>query len=115
MTFHFATAALLLMLSVSAMAQETVTPEGSQPLNLSLPREARWSSTASGNRASPDVSPGNTMGLPNMGSRSAGNSSRMPYGTGYEARQRNFDASGSDTGSAMGRGHGGGGRMGRGR
>jgi hypothetical protein len=115
MSPRLVTAAFLLSLSVSAMAQEAGTTEVSRPLNLSLPRDAAWSSPVRPERATSDGLQGNAMGLPDMGAGSTtGRAGRMPYGTGYEARQRNRTESGFGNSSEVGRGHGGG-RMGRGR
>jgi hypothetical protein len=109
------TAAFLLSLSVLATAQEAAAPEISRPLNLSLPRDAAWSSPVRPERTTLDGLHVNPIGLPDMGVATTGRAGRMPYGTGYEARQRNRTESGSGNASEMGRGHGGGGRMGRGR
>lgn len=107
---------LLLALTASAMAQETVTTEASRPLNLSLPRDAHGSSPLRPDLAAPDRSRSDSIGLPDPGT-GAGSSQhgRLPYGTGYEARQRN--SSGGVSGNAAGmRGARNGGRgMGRGR
>jgi hypothetical protein len=110
------TAAVTLFLSAVAMAQGTATPEASRSLNLSLPSDAHWSSTVRQDRPTPDGPRASPIGLPDIGGRSTtGQSGRMPYGTGYEARQRNNATNASGSGTEMGRGHGGGGRMGRGR
>jgi hypothetical protein len=116
MSLRIATAALLLSLSISAMAQETVTAEGARSLNLSLPRDVSWSSPVRPDRTPPDVSRADSVGVPDMGAGSTiGRGSRLPYGTGYEARQRDRAESEFGNASETGRGHGGGGRMGRGR
>jgi hypothetical protein len=115
MSHRIATAIVVLSLSASVMAQETTTT-ASRPLNLSLPRDAQWSSTVRQDRPALDGAGSGAIGLPDIGARSAtGRSGRMPYGTGYEARQRNSDPGTSSNGAETGRGHGGGGRMGRGR
>ncbi len=114
MSHRIATAIVVLSLSASVMAQETTTT-ASRPLNLSLPHDVQWSSTVRQGPALDGAGSG-AIGLPDIGARSAtGRSGRMPYGTGYEARQRNSDSGASSNGAGTGRGHGGGGRMGRGR
>jgi hypothetical protein len=98
---------LLLALSAPISAQQAEDPPR-RPLNLSLPRDAVWSSPLR-----PDVQPaeparGDAPGLPDLGSR-PGAGGRMPYGSGYEARQRGGAGDGS---GQHGAGSGGGGRQG---
>lgn len=115
MSLRLLTPVFLLTVALSAQAQEAVpaTGTGTKPLNLSLPRDAVWSSTTRSS-ADSDVGQGNRgNGLPDLGG-STGQRGRMPYGSGYEARQRGMadSARGSQAGSGGGpRGMG----MGRGR
>lgn len=117
---------LLLLLSLAAPASWAQTAAESdvtaRPLNLSLPRDAVWSSTVRPDPVAAERSHGAAAGLPDFDARSNGGQGqrgRMPYGSGYEARQRDASGSGSSqAGSGGGRGGsgGGGGRgMGRGR
>lgn len=112
---------LLLLLTLAApasWAQTAVEPDATaRPLNLSLPRDAVWSSTVRSDPPAAERPHGDAAGLPDFGARpngGQGQRGRMPYGSGYEARQR--DASGGGTaGSGGGRGSGGGGGRGMGR
>jgi len=119
--FHSQTT-LLLLLTLAApatWAQTAVEPDATaRPLNLSLPRDAVWSSTVRPDPVAAERSHGDASALPEMGARSnggPGQRGRMPYGSGYEARQRDASASGSgQAGSGGGRGGSGGGGGGRG-
>lgn len=58
---------------------------GSRPLNLSLPRESRLAEGirfGSESQAGPDISP------PDLLQQEGSHNARLPYGSGYEARQR---------------------------
>lgn len=112
---RFPTLLLLMTLSApAAWAQTAAAPEAARPLNLSLPRDAVWSSTVRPDAGAGERSPGAAFDLPDPGARpngGAGQRGRMPYGSGYEARQR--EAAG---GGQAGAGRGGGGHgMGRAR
>jgi hypothetical protein len=119
--FHFPL--LLLTLSVpltwaqTASEQASASPQAARPLNLSLPRDAVWSAPVRPDAMTAGRSHGDASGLPDLGVRpdgGQGQRGRMPYGSGYEARQR--DAAGGDGQAGAGGGRGGGGRgMGRGR
>ena len=114
MSLRTAPLLLLLTLSASAMAQESVITEGSRPLNLSLPRDVHWSSPVRPDLAAPERSRSDSVSLPDPGAgATSGQRGRMPYGTGYESRQRNN--SGGESGSAAGRSHDQGGGKGMGR
>jgi hypothetical protein len=91
-------------------ATDVLTP---QPLNLSLPRDmTRPTSTTFSGDVANDPIERNLRSAQITGGKGT---ERLPYGSGYEARQRGM-ASGS-SGSGAGRSGGGGGRggMGRGR
>jgi hypothetical protein len=109
---HLRTLLLLLTLSASATwAQTAAEPAATaRPLNLSLPRDAVWSSTVRSGPVAAERSHGDASGLPDFAGTNGGQGQRgrMPYGSGYEARQR--DASGGGSGRS-----GGGRGMGRGR
>jgi hypothetical protein len=95
------------------MAQEPASTAATRPLKLALPHDAIWSSTVRPDPASSDLRNSSASDLPDLGSRTS-QRGRMPYGSGYEARQRS--TSRSDSGKASGMGGGQGGRgMGRGR
>lgn len=114
---------LLLMLTAPVRAQ-TVPDAGaaSRPLNLSLPRDlARPPAMPSGMEAAQDPVEQNLRPAQVDGRQA---SSRMPYGSGYEARQRGSAGAGDSAsgirgsnGGGYGGGKQGGGRggMGRGR
>jgi uncharacterized membrane protein YgcG len=133
MTHRFHTPTLLLLLTLSAPASWAQTaaesaaasPEPSRPLNLSLPRDAVWSSTVRSDPPAAERPQGDASALPDPGARANGGQGqrgRMPYGSGYEARQRDPSGGGSGQagagggrGSGSGGGSGGGRGMGRGR
>ena len=115
---RFSSALLLvaLLATGNAVHAEATTdgPLPSRPLNLSLPKDAVWSGMV---RSETLVSRSGREGtsLPDLGGR-MGNAEargRLPYGSGYEARQRESGADhvGMNAGS-QGQGRGG---MGRGR
>lgn len=104
----FATALLLSGNGVHAEVAAT-TP----PLNLTLPRDAVWSG-ATGSEAGAVRRNQQSIHLPDpaAGRGTVDRGNRLPYGSGYEARQR---GNAGDQGMASsGRGHGRGG-YGRGR
>ena len=127
MTYRFHTPTLLLLLTLSAPASWAQTaaesaaasPEPSRPLNLSLPRDAVWSSTVRSDPPAAERPQGDASALPDMGARASGGPGqrgRMPYGSGYEARQGDSSGGGSGpAGAGGGRGSGGGGGRGMGR
>lgn len=97
------------VLGQTAPATDVVTP---QPLNLSLPRDmTRSTSPPFGGDAADDPIERNLRSTQVTGGKGA---ERLPYGSGYEARQR---GAASGNGGGAGRSGGGGGRggMGRGR
>lgn len=121
MSYRFHSQTLLLLLTLAAPATWAQTAAESdataRPLNLSLPRDAVWSSTVRPDPVAAERSHGAAAGLPDFGARSnGGQRGRMPYGSGYEARQRDASGSGSgQAGSGGERGSGGGGGRGMGR
>jgi len=129
MSYRFHTPTLLLLLTLSAPASWAQTaaestaasPEPGRPLNLSLPRDAVWSSTVRSDLPAAERPRGDASALPDMGARANGGQGqrgRMPYGSGYEARQRDSSGGGSSqagAGGGRGSGSGGGRGMGRGR
>lgn len=110
---HFCSVLCLITATVStglANAQTTAEYKESRPLNLSLPREAAWTSTVRQDN-SPQGQTGFEQRPPGPGSstRDSGNGNRFPYGSGYEARQRE---NGGNGGRMSGGGfHGRGGRV----
>lgn len=126
MSHRFHTPTLLLLLTLSAPASWAQTaaesaaasPEPSRPLNLSLPRDAVWSSTVRSDPPAAERPHGDASALPDMGARASrgqGQRGRMPYGSGYEARQGDSSGGGSgQAGTGGGRGSGGGSGGGRG-
>jgi hypothetical protein len=116
MSFRSAPLMFLLTLTTSVGAQDAVSTDVSRPLNLSLPRDAYWASPVRPDLAPSEPGQRGSAGLPDLGARgTTGQRSRMPYGTGYETRQRNSPSgeSGGVTGRGSGQGSGRG--MGRGR
>ena len=120
---HYPTLLLLLTLSAPASWAQTAaesaaaSPEPSRPLNLSLPRDAVWSSTVRSDLPAAERPRGDASALPDMGARANGGQGqrgRMPYGSGYEARQRDPSGVGSGQGVGQGGGQGGGSGGGRG-
>ncbi len=116
---------LLATLAVPLWAQQTegdpeVSNETIHPLNLSIPRSA-IGSAAVGSQPSGTLDPQRHLAdLPDLGTRSvgagSGQSGRLPYGSGYEARQRQLaggEGSGFGGSQGGGRGAGGHGRGGR--
>lgn len=104
---------LLCGLNSSIFAQElepAIEPLRDRPLNLSLPRDVLTPSQSMGrledDLVARNLRSGQTEIRPGNGHRGG-----MPYGSGYEARQRGFTSSGQGAGGA-GRGRQG---MGRGR
>lgn len=103
-------------LNSSIFAQELepgIEPARDRPLNLSLPRDVLKPSPSMG-RLEDDLVARNLRSgqmeiRPGNGYRGG-----MPYGSGYEARQRGFTSSGQGAGGAGGAGRGRHG-MGRGR
>lgn len=97
------------------MAQESETIKGRQQLNLSFPREAHWSSQMRQEQTVIERAQRDTAGLPDLNTAAINRPrGRMPYGTGFEARQHGNSNSGSGAMAGRGSGQGGGG-MGRGR
>lgn len=109
------TSLLLLGLTTSTWAQTTpmvAEPQATQPLNLSLPRDLLHGTPAAAKDDDPVTR--NLRPEPSSGSKRG---EHMPYGTGYEARQRGMGSgnSGMASGSGgMGSGNGGWGGGGRG-
>ena len=108
----------MMTIAMSVQAQESVPATGTRPLNLSLPRDAVWSATTRSAAVGDELRGNQSNGLPDLGSPPA-QRGRMPYGAGYEARQRGQSSTGNSsagntagaTGGQRGRGMG----MGRGR
>lgn len=97
--------------SISAQELEpAIEPARDRPLNLSLPRDAFNPSQSMGrvddDLVARNLRSGQAEPRPGYGHRGG-----MPYGSGYEARQRGFASSGQGAGGS-GRGRQG---MGRGR
>jgi len=113
MSSRLITTVFLIAAAMSAQAQETAPASeiGTKPLNLSLPRDAVWSTTTRTLAAGEEARGYRDNTLPDLGSV-AGQRGRMPYGSGYEARQRGMTGAGSGSQSGAGAGRRG---MGRGR
>lgn len=84
--------------------------EANHPLNLSLPRDAVWAAPAgstTADRRDRNSLPDTNADIRNpervQGRQGQDGSGSMPYGAGYEARQRNSGRSGG-MGRGMGRG-----------
>lgn len=109
---HLFSSLLLLGLAATSWAQTApmaTKSQATQPLNLSLPRYPLHGTPAAvkdddpvARNLRPEPASGNKQG------------EHMPYGTGYEARQRGMGSSNSGMASGNG-GWGGGGRGGMGR
>lgn len=95
MLLRFASVFLLLIQSFVVVAQEGDRQIDSRPLNLSLPRDVLWSKSA------PAQMETARSALPALRAETA-RQIRMPYGSGYEVRQR--AAWGADGGRMAGRG-----------
>ncbi len=113
MSSRLITTVFLIAAALSAQAQEAgpASEVSTKPLNLSLPRDAVWSTTTRTPAAGEEARGNRENGLPDLGSI-AGQRGRMPYGSGYEARQRGMTGAGSGSQSGAGAGRRG---MGRGR
>ncbi len=116
---RYPTLLLLATLAVPVWAQQAeedpgVSNESIRPLNLSIPRYAMGSSSV-GSQPSGTLDPQRHLAdLPDLGTRSGGDGSgqsgRLPYGSGYEARQRQLaGGEGSGFGGSQGGGRGAGG------
>jgi hypothetical protein len=95
----------LIAAALSAQAQDAAPASeiGTKPLNLSLPRDVGWSATTRTPAAGKEARGNRDNGLPDLGSV-AGQRGRMPYGSGYEARQRGMTGAGSGSQSGAGAG-----------
>lgn len=130
--YRFPTLFLLATLAVPGWAQPAAGDPGGgnesiRPLNLSIPAYA-MGSFSSGSPLSGTLDPQRDLAdLPDLGTRSIGpgpgRSGRLPYGSGYEARQRQQSGGegggfgggqGSGMGAGGGAGHGSGGGQGMG-
>ena len=130
---RFPTFFLLATLAVPGWAQPAAGAPGVpdaaiRPLNLSIPRFALGSSAFGSPSAGTPDPQGDLVDLPDLGTRSIGpgpgRPGRLPYGSGYEARQRQQSGGegggfGGGQGSGMGAGggaagHGSGGGQGMG-
>lgn len=119
MSHRLPTPALALLLAVIASfsaplaAQQAVQPAAqqldasppTQRLNLSLPRDAAWSSPFRPGSQGAEHVQASTGVLPDFAASQSGvgQRGRQPYGTGYEARQR---GSGDQSGGGRGMGRG---------
>lgn len=106
----FATALLLSGLGAHAETAAE-TPSAARPLNLTLPRDAVWSGA---NRTEAGLSSRDQQGMhlpdPGASQRASGHANRLPYGSGYEARQRGYASDQGMTSGGRGQGRGGHGR-----
>lgn len=97
--------------SISAQELETaIEPTRDRPLNLSLPRDALNPSQSMGH-VDDDLVARNLRSVQTESRPGYGHRGGMPYGSGYEARQRGFASSGQGA-EGVGKGRQG---MGRGR
>jgi hypothetical protein len=111
-TRHHIPCLLLLLLTVPAWGQSPPQPAGGEvhrPLNLSVPRDVAIAPGSVVINGLPEASAEKNLREDERKKETPGN--RRPYGTGYEARMRDFA---TDGGFAGGRGGGMGGWGGRG-